>query len=168
MNISFSCFLEIATLLLISTAVAGGKDPEAFSIEASQGGLFVSGYAWKIHVHADGNARLTIISDKETVRDLKVSAEHLSQFKKCLAAEKFFELPETVGKAAPDVGVRKLLVRQGSKERSVAIEYLHKDVLNAEERPVARRASRVWASLRGMFDDKEAFDIRPYEGDIRK
>jgi hypothetical protein len=61
-----------------------------------------------------------------------------------------------------------MTVRLGEKERTVVINFLEKDGIAEHDRKTVRRAVRVWASLRGLIDEKEAFDIRPYEEDLRK
>jgi hypothetical protein len=166
-SIHFSAFGACA-LLVLSVAVTEAKDPEAFSIEASHKGHFSSGWAWTIQIDTEGHARLTVFGDKTVKRDFQIPPKKFADFKAALDEEKFFDLPEVVGKAVPDASERKLEIKQGDKHQVLTIKFIHEKSLDGQERKVARRATRVWASLRGLFDDKDAFDIRQSEEDLRK
>lgn len=167
--IAFNFSIIHATAVLLTSPISDGPvKMEQISIEATHEGMFTAGTAWSIQIDGNGNAHLSLHGTKTSERDIKISPERLSEFKECLDQEKYFDLPEQVGLVVPSGGKRRLVIRLRGKEHSVTINYLNLKELKDVEIPTARRAARIWASLRGLFDDRDAFDIRPYEESVRK
>jgi hypothetical protein len=111
------------------------------------------GAPWNFTTDTNGLAKLTV---NQRTRTFHVSDKQLAEFKKIVAAQKFFALNSEYGGAVPEGGTRTLCIQQGKKSKSITLYFLSQFDPRLKE---IKRSLRVWNAARSWFDDKEAVDV---------
>jgi len=160
------------TIAVVNSLFAQGQidtKDDALQIQASDLGRYSKGRAWTLSVDADAKAALDVIKGSDDpARQFRIPDDKLTEFRKVLQDQKFFDLPKKIGRVVPDGGQRKLSVKLGKKEHELTIHLLLKSSLTGADLDQARRAVRVWMALRGLFDDKDAHDARASDEEFLK
>ncbi len=157
----------IALLLacMISAAVEPEKpiaDKDSFSLTASAGGSSGNGN-WQFKLDSAGKAELYIIRtlNKPIRRQFQISKDEMAKLRKALNDERFFTLADEYGQRVPDSSTTTLTVKVGDKTKTVRTLFLHNESQRSKL-PEASRVLRLNVLVRGLFNDPEAFDLRPY------
>lgn len=119
--------------------------------------------AWQLDVEQDGTAQLAIDSFSKPVnRKFTVSAKQLADLRELLIDQKFFELKlkSEYGDLVTDGSTRTITVALGGVRKTVTLNFLRADPSKVVE---PARALRVWALVRGWFNDPQAVDLRQYD-----
>ena len=133
---------------------------------AKHWGRFANGYPWELRMEPDREVVLTVYKKEGQVqRSFSVPKDRVSALITTLSDNEYYHLPDVIGKNVPDGGVRTLRINIGDREKTVTIYSLRNNE-TPEELTTKKRAARVWACVRALFEDKDGFDIRDYESDL--
>jgi hypothetical protein len=160
-------YAVIAVLQLVGTAFADKPQndlhPKFVEITCEEYGMFSKGYSWSLAVNGTGTATLTVYRGRGDSVHRFVMRDQLPKLASETAAQKFFELPSEIGRTVSDGSVRKMTIKTRDREKTVTIRYVDGPVDATTE-----RALKMWNAIRNCFDDKDAFDSRPYDAALLK
>src|SRR5262245_14582420 len=134
------------------------------TVAASNVGDYANGRSWHLSVNSAGKAELTVESDPGPVRvSFTVPERSLTELRKALIEQRFFELNDEYGEHVLCGGVYALTVTAGADSRSVKVYFLGNWENNGELAKLREpaRALRLLVLLRSWFDHADAFDLRP-------
>ena len=136
------------------------------TIAVSTVGRFAKGHSWHLSVNSAGQAELTIDTVPERTRKrFQVSKEHLAEFRKALAEERFFELKGEYGQLVPDSSEQSVTVAAGRHANTVKVHFLMNWVAGKDKAKLQEpsRAMRLLVLVLGWFDEAQAVDLREYD-----
>lgn len=133
------------------------------TISASESGDFAVGESWDLSVNSAGEAQLTV-GWQDTTQSLKISEQQLSELRKALIRERFFELDFQQGQNVSHGSTETLTIALPGYAKTVELKFLM-NWANDEKHKLAQpaRAVRVWMLIRNWFQHPQAADLRKYD-----
>lgn len=138
-----------------------GGTPLTVSVSVS--GLFSNGYAWDLTVGPSGQADLTIHASTEVRKQFQIPVRQWAEFGKAVADARFFDLKGEYGEGVPCGSRRCITVTAGGRSHTVTLLNQPWDRMERSERREVSRALSLVVLARGLFDEPEAFDSRPFD-----
>lgn len=130
----------------------------------SEWGRFASGRSWNLSVNAAGESLLTIhTSPADTTQSFQVSDAQLTELRKLLIRERFFQLADGYGEQVFDGSTTTITIALGEFAKTVRIQYLMNWAINEPEKlREPARAVRVEMLIRSWLQHPEAVDSTQY------
>ena len=119
---------------------------------------------WDLRVWGDGRGLLQIDYPLVRRRELRFEAERMARLGEVLTRACASELPRTLGSPGIDGPRRELEIR--TRDIALDLEILtlsHEPPQGEEPRRQAARALDLWAEVRGLFEEPQTIDHRPYD-----
>jgi hypothetical protein len=140
------------------------RAPLIVAIVCEHRGMFSVRHPWSLKVDGHGDAVLIVVrGDGDIVRRFAMG-DRLVKLAREVATQKFFELPSNIGRIVSDGSTRRMTIRTRDREKTVTIRY----VANGTVDTTTQRALRMWDAIRNSFDERDAFDSRPYDAALLK
>jgi hypothetical protein len=151
--------LSVGSILLAATALVVHRG-EALEIDvgAQGGGLAVPPSGWSMHVGADRLVTVEFFPAAHLSRQFILSRDQFAQLQALVAHEDFFSLPQSVGSRIPDGPWANIRIQDGSKDRSVRLQWLPyelRPIWRTDVSPIGR-AFRLCEHLRSLLGVPEA------------
>jgi hypothetical protein len=132
--------------------------PPMLTFSAQETGYFAAGSEWKLISDRNTQALLTVGSSKP--KEVSVPKEKLEDLAAALEREGFFQLQNNYGDIVPDGSERILTISHAAKTKTLKLHFLP-NISDPKLIEEAKRATRIWILVRGLFEDDKAVDSRP-------